>query len=249
MSVMSKQVHSVIFGDKNSYDDWHLVPTSRPVINPPEVKTEYVDILGMDGSIDFTEVLGGVKYKNRTGSIEFLVLNDYVEWHVLYNKILTYLHGKKMRLILEDDPMYYYEGRMSVNQWKSNKNNSTIVINYNLSPYKTPVTNTGDTEWQGGDGRLTPTDWLWDELFSNNIYYGVFDVDGEKWRNILNDSADPTPVTITVTSAMTVIFGETEIQLPDGKTENAITIQPGDNVMKFVGNGRVTVAYNLGDTL
>lgn len=133
--------HSVYFGEKNTWDDWHLIPVSRPVILPPNVKTNYVDIPGADGHSDLTEALtGSVLYKTRTGSLEFYVDNDYrefIEWEHLYSEIMDYLHGKQMKLILEDDPNFYYDGRFNVNTWKSEKDYSRIVIDYDVYPYKT----------------------------------------------------------------------------------------------------------------
>lgn len=135
--------HSVIFkagnsGYKNAMTDWHIVPTSRPVISPPAVKTNYVDVPGANSSIDFTEALRGFPvYQNRTGSIEFVVLHEYwSSWISTYQTVMEYLHGKKIKMWLEDDPDYYYEGRFAVNTWKSNKDYSRITIDYNVSPFK-----------------------------------------------------------------------------------------------------------------
>ena len=135
--------HSITFGEKNTWTDWHLVPTSRPVINPPKPKTQYVDIPGADGSIDLTESLAGRPvFSDREGSIEFIVLNDFnidnynYNWIDIYTEVLQYLHGRRMRMILEDDPNYYYDGRFAVNSWKSDANNSTITIDYVVGPYK-----------------------------------------------------------------------------------------------------------------
>ena len=61
--------HSINFGNKNTWDDWRLIPTSRPVFLPPDVKKVLVDLPGSDGVIDLTESLTGyVKYGNRKGS-------------------------------------------------------------------------------------------------------------------------------------------------------------------------------------
>lgn len=136
--------HSVNYGDKNTWEDWKLVPTSRPLFTPPGLKTKYVDIPGRDGKLDLTEVERGYPlYNNRTGSHEFIVVNDFYEpvdnseeWYVRYSKIMNYLQGKKLRAVLEDDPEYYYEGRFSVNAWKSDKQYSKITINYDVGPYK-----------------------------------------------------------------------------------------------------------------
>jgi len=142
--------HSVTFGDKNTWDDWKLVPTSRPVFAPPSQKTQYLEIPGADGSLDFSESLTGYPvYNNREGSMEFYVMNDYdgYRWHEVYSTIMDYLHGKTMRAILEDDPDYYYEGRFSVNQWSSEKDWSKITIAYSVGPYKWGFYSSIDTNW------------------------------------------------------------------------------------------------------
>lgn len=135
--------HSITFGNKNTWTDWHLVPSSRPVVAPPKSKTQYVDIPGADGSIDVTESLAGRPvYSDREGSFDFIVLNDYnipgyrYNWVEVYAEVMLYLHGKHMRMVLEDDPDYYYEGRFEVDSWTSGEKNSSISISYHLSPYK-----------------------------------------------------------------------------------------------------------------
>jgi len=157
--------HSVIFGDKNTWDDWHLVPETRPVINPPEPKFSKVDIPSGDGDLDLTNALSPYTYyNNRTGSIDFIVVNDMYcqvdhekEWYMRYTEIMNYLHGKKMRMILEDDKQYFYEGRFSVNQWESDVHYSKITIDYDVTPYKWNLFSSLD-------------DWLWDPF---NFVTGV----------------------------------------------------------------------------
>ena len=129
--------HSITFGDKNTWDDWHLVPESRPLFVPPEPKIHEIDIPGMDGVLDMSESLTGYPvYNNRKGEFEFYVMNGYQEWHELYSEISNYLRNKKMRAYLEDDPDWYYEGRFRVNEWRSEKDYSKIVISYDVWPYK-----------------------------------------------------------------------------------------------------------------
>lgn len=129
--------HSITFGDKNTWDDWHLVPTSRPVFNPPSLKKKTLDIQGGDGLIDLSEALTGYPlFNNREGSFEFIVMNDYYPWYEIYSMICDYLHGHRMKAVLEDEPEYYYEGRFTVNSWKSEKAYSKIIIDYSVAPYK-----------------------------------------------------------------------------------------------------------------
>lgn len=142
--------HSITIGDKNTWRDWHLIPASRPVVNPPPVKTNMIEIPGADGTLDLTESLAGrAVFGDRTGSWTFYVDNDHATWSSIYSSIMGYLHGKQLTCYLEDDPSFYYEGRFSVNQWLSESWNSKIVINYEVGPYKLYSLDTGDR-------------WLWD---------------------------------------------------------------------------------------
>ena len=85
--------HSITIGDKNTWDDWHLIPTTRPLFNPPTVKTNIIDIPGGDGVLDLTTALAGrPTYNNRTGSWTFIVQNGFKDWTALYSEIMVYLH-------------------------------------------------------------------------------------------------------------------------------------------------------------
>lgn len=133
--------HSLQIGEKNTYTDWHLIPVSRLIFNPPEVKEQFVDIPGADGSIDLTDALmGRPAYQNREGSMEFIVLNDYnsplENWATRYSQILQYLHGRRYPARLEDDPNFYYYGRFFVSEWSSDDTWSHITIDYNVEPFK-----------------------------------------------------------------------------------------------------------------
>lgn len=152
--------HSITFGDRNTWDDWHLVPSSYPAFAPPSLKKKTLDIPGGDGVIDLSEALTGYPvYENREGSFEFYVMNGYKSWYETYSDIMDYLHGQEMKAILEDDKEYYYAGRFTVNQWKSDKNWSKITIDYSVGPYKWMI-------------RSVLDDWLWDPFnFKNGIIF------------------------------------------------------------------------------
>lgn len=155
--------HSVTFGEKNTWDDWRLVPVSRPLFNPPAQKVKTLEIPGGDGLIDLSTALSGYPvYQNRTGSMEFYVMNDFKPWQTAYSDIMDYLHGQTMRAVLEDDPEYFYEGRFTVNAWKSEKDWSKIVIDYSVGPYKWSAQSSTD-------------DWLWDTFnFQNGVIRSAF---------------------------------------------------------------------------
>lgn len=209
---------------KDSWTDWHLIPATRPVINPPSVKNGTIEIPGMNGVIDMTEVLLGYPlYGNRSGSLNFYVDTTVPNWDFekAYDGILNAIHGQRKKIILNSDipvtktttvrdpeptqsdrdaiyeevvaeannvelhpefinneaaktafiaykakellnerfpykkvvthndgQSYYYEGRLSVNSFQSDKLASKIVIDYDLDPFKKMIFSTTE-------------DWLW----------------------------------------------------------------------------------------
>lgn len=176
--------HSLTFGEegktKNTWDDWHLIPTSRPTFSFPEVKKHQVDIPGGNGVIDLTSALTGYpNYDNRKGSFEFIVMHSGLssdaqgsaynnasksEWQAVYSEIANYLHGQYTYLTYEDDPEYYYKGRFSIDEWNSDEEYSTITIGYDLEPFKYSVVDTSNK-------------WKWDTFnFKNGVvrsYSGI----------------------------------------------------------------------------
>lgn len=134
--------HSANINGINTYDDWHIIPTSPLRVSMPPVREQYIELIGANGDFDLSESLTGYPlYQNRTGSWEFLVLNSYngvsnFDPSKLYSEIAYMVHGRKSKIVFEDDPEYYYSGRLSLGDWSSDPNNSTITINYNLDPYK-----------------------------------------------------------------------------------------------------------------
>ena len=66
--------HSLIISGRNTYDAWGLIPTSRPVVDPPEIKATYVDLPASHGVLDYTSLLlAEVPYGQRKGSWEFML--------------------------------------------------------------------------------------------------------------------------------------------------------------------------------
>lgn len=150
-SSQAKSYHSITIGEMNTWDDWHLVPSSRPLVSPPKANISYQDMSYADGMIDMTEILSDdLIYGNRSGSWEFIVVNagqlpnydSQTTWVSRYSTIMNYIHGQYFeRIILDDDPTYFYSGRLSLSGWNSAKGNSTLQINYVLDPYKRKVSN------------------------------------------------------------------------------------------------------------
>ena len=98
--------HSITIGRKNTWDDWYLIPSSRPVINPPKPKTKYIDIPGADGHLDLSTALtGDIAYECREGSLEFYVDNGHDAWYNIDGGMLEYLRGQVLSAVREDGPL------------------------------------------------------------------------------------------------------------------------------------------------
>lgn len=234
-------MNGVTFGDKHSYRDWGLILKSRPAISPPSPKTLYIDIPGSDGVLDLTESLtGDVKFENRTITCEFNVIDSRKRWSNIYSEILDYLHGQRIKIILDEDPTYYYVGRFQVNEWKSDKVTSLITIEGNVEPYKSEVCGSLD-------------DWEWDSF---NFETGII----RQWKDLtVEDSLTITIVGTRKTvvpsfivqsndsSGMTVTFDGRTYNLSDGVNRVVnINIKQETQTLVFTGNGTVSIDYRGG---
>lgn len=224
--------HSITIGNKNTWDDWHLIPKTRPLFSSPPVKFNYIELSGTDSLLDLTTVMSGKPlYGNRSGSWTFIVENGFMDWATLYSEIMVYLHGQKLKAILEDDPNYYYEGRFSVNDWKSNPDWSEIVIDYNVGPYKKHL--------------LGSDDWLWDTFnFETDTirYYKNLVVDGSLDVVVIGDMMDAVPVLVSSAANMKLIYNGTTYNLDRGANQfRDVVISTGENNLRFVGNGTISI--------
>jgi phage-related protein len=131
-------MQGVTFGNKHSYRAWNLLLKSKPVISPPKPKTKLIQVPGTNTVIDLTESLTGgeVKYEPRIIRCEFYVVGGRSKWSAVYSAVLNEIHGKKMKIIMDDDPNYYYLGRVTIDDIYSNESAASIVISAEVEPYK-----------------------------------------------------------------------------------------------------------------
>lgn len=121
----------------NTWDDWHLIPSSRPTIVTPQPVTNFIKIPGAAGTLDLSDYLRGVpELRARDGSIEFYVENGYEEWTDIRKKIHNVITGQSIKMVLEDDPGFYYQGRVIFSNWNPLAGHSTVTLQYHLDPYK-----------------------------------------------------------------------------------------------------------------
>lgn len=131
-------MQGVTFDKKHSYRTWKLLLASQPVVSPPRPKTKLISVPGTNTVIDLTESLTGgeVKYEPRSIRCVFYVIGGRQKWPAVYSALLNEIHGRKMQIWLDDDPNYYYTGRVVVDEYESSEANATIVVTAEVEPYK-----------------------------------------------------------------------------------------------------------------
>lgn len=132
--------HSITFinpsgTERNTWTNWKLIPTQKPVVPMPEFDNNYVEIPGSNGSLDLSDYLtGGPVYRDRSGSFEFYLVDPNIDTAI--NTIAQFIHGKKLKFVLSDDPNFYYEGRMALSDKRSDAGYPRVTISYRVGPYK-----------------------------------------------------------------------------------------------------------------
>lgn len=230
--------HSITFGNKNTWDDWKLIPSSRPVFNPPSFKSSYINVPGVDGFLDLSTTLSNKPlYGDRTGSFEFIVYDQETRWEEIYEDIANYLHGQQLWAVLEDDAGYYYDGRFIVNQWKSDPDYSKIVIDYVVQPFKLRFEPIG-------------VDWLWDPFsFEDDVITDYDNLTVDVTLTIIIPGSPKASVpTMIVSEDMTVTYKNQVYTLKKGSNKvPEIRLVPGNNILIFKGDGKLTIeSYRRG---
>ena len=208
----------VKFGDFHSYYEWGLV-LQKKEIGAPEPKVNQIEIEGGDGVLDLTDFFGNVKYKNRSLSFTFAkpgIAQD--EYLALYSLVQEKIHGQKMKVILDDDPNYYYYGRVSINKWKSNKNIGDIVIEVDAEPFKMEAQETVVRQTVSSNANI-----------------------------VLSNSRMPTVPKITTTSEFLISFGGYNDTYSAGTfTIPEMELGEGSNQVYVEGTGTITFTYRKG---
>lgn len=228
-------VNGVTFGTKHSYDDFGMILSSKD-IGLPKPKTETVSIIGRDGDLDLSEALGeDVKFENRNLQFTFSVLNGAKDWTMVLSKLSNYLHGRKMRIILDADKTFYYFGRCTINAFKTDRTLAMITIDCDVEPYKREVNSVSEP-------------WVWDTFsFINGIIHiNEATVIERKEVNLINQAKIVSP-TFICSNAMEVEYKGNTYSLPAGTTTvYDIRLREGDNYVTFIGNGTVKINYRGG---
>ncbi len=210
----------ITFGNYHSYNAFQLILAAK-TIGTPSPKTETIDSPGGDGVLDLTEYFGEPKYGNRKLSFEFssvVIPDDFMS---LFSMVQNALHGKKMTITLDDDPGWYYTGRISVSEWKADRNIGKLTIDCDCEPYKRQTSPTVITKTVAGTATI-----------------------------ILPNSRKRTVPEVVIASAtgLNIAFGVGNVwDLGSGSyTLPELELVEGDNPVTVTGTGTITFTYTQG---
>lgn len=235
--------YSEFFTNANTWTDWHLIPSSRPSIEPPTVVTKFIEVPGTDGVLDLSTYLTGrQQYGQRTGNLQFLIDNNHEYYEAIRERMVRLLHGKRIGMRLMDDPMYYYTGRFTVGKVEPGASYSSISIGYQLDPYKLRVNTEGTTPQ------------LWDTFnFDKDYDYSVImtpiTVSGGEMKAypIYTNDYSFAPIIRSSTGGVTASFGGVSATPVAGAQATLGYAIPNiTNTLLVEGTGSITILWRGG---
>lgn len=229
-------MQGITFGDKHTFNDWNLYLASL-TISVPKIKENTIEVPGRDGVIDLSDILDNdIKYDNRTIEAEFITVKPISLFPSIYSEVMNYLHGKKMKIILDKDTGFYYIGRVKVDKTETDKRMGKIVIKAEVDPYKYEIYSSTE-------------DWIWDTFsFEDGIIreYKDLQVNGTMRLTIIGLRKVIHPI-ITTSKAIILTFNNKNYAIPKGKSELLdVNLVQGDNYLLFTGNATISIEYRGG---
>ena len=209
------------FGGWHSHRDLHLIQQTVE-IEPAPPKLNLVDVPGANGSKDLsTQPAGRVVFGDRKITWTF-ALYPGENWDKKHRQVSNALNGLACDIVLDSDPDYIYQGRLSVKKYKVNGLLRQITIEAVCRPYK---------------------------LKRLETIHAVDLSTTYKTLALVNERKPVVP-TITVTTETTLRWQGGTLVVNAGTHRIAdIELQPGANLLEAkvaTGTGEITVTYREG---
>lgn len=131
-----------VVGERNTLTDFHLYHVKRPNMGTAEPDFNFLELPALDGHLDLTEALDQqIHYKPREGSWTFRYFGTLGNAATIASNIQNYLQGQQMKIILSDEPNFYWTGRVWLSdvKYKKAEQVADFVISYIVDPYRYDV--------------------------------------------------------------------------------------------------------------
>lgn len=227
----------ITFDDKwHTWNDWSLNPV-RIYISMPDIKEQLIDIPGGDGCIDLTEINGRPTYGLRNVELEYHLRNvSNQEWHTIFSKIGNAITGRKVKMVLDDEPNYYYMVRLNLDGEKTDYVNGEITMSGTAEPFKYDIQSSAE-------------DWLWDTFnFETGVIRTLKDItidSANRTIKILGAGIDTPPVfVVTRADNLKLTHEGRTYTLKVGRNRfPAVRVGEQDVILTFSGSGTMAVEY------
>ena len=206
------------FGTKWAHADYGLIvaPYAIPM---PEPQMNFVEIPGRDGALDLSEAFGTVRYTDR---IIPLTLYARAPFDTSISAFAADVHGRRMNVIFDRDPTYYYDARMTIEDVERHAGYCELSLECRAKPYKLEHFETAITVLPTGSATVT-----------------------------LTNTRMPVVPVITVSAGMTLTFTllgkDYTVNLSAGThIIPSLVLMEGDTEIEITGTGRITFTYRKG---
>ena len=100
--------------------------------DPPEPRTNFVTIEGRDGDVDFSDWTGVIRFDSREVSVSLRDMKGNAD------TLIAILNGRSVKLWFDDEPRWYYTGRVTGIQTKRFTRHHVTDIDITLlcDPYR-----------------------------------------------------------------------------------------------------------------
>ena len=122
----------------HTYDNWGLFVSNTDYIKDPKQYTNYITVPGRTGKIDVSDVLTGRPiFTHREIKISLAGTRDKTVWDDVISSFRNRIMGQICRVTFDNDPNYYWRGRIGVIDFSSVLNLGKFNLHLpEAEPYK-----------------------------------------------------------------------------------------------------------------
>lgn len=229
--------NGITINDMHTYRDFGLVIDGIEEFSP-ERKTNFIEVPGMDGLHDFSELLTGKpQFKNRKKVVTLVVSDKNKMNHSeVYSKLLNTFHNKRAKLIFDDDANYFYLGRLNIETKHERNSPQVIILEIDADPFKYEVASSLE-------------DWDWDTFdFEDGVIreYGNIAVIGTVEVQVIGSPLSSHPVIESSGPVKVTIEGQTFNLKKGRETLYDIILEDKEYTFTFTGNAVISIDYRGG---
>lgn len=131
------QNNACILNGKHTFYDWGLYVGNNAAVEPPTVRTNFIEIPGRNGNIDMTETLSGRPiYGNRVITLELGGKVAKERQQQFVSDFVNAYHGRRVTVEFDRDREWYYEGRATISGVEISNTVVRMTMTVDADPYK-----------------------------------------------------------------------------------------------------------------